>query len=362
MLPSSIPDSSSGAGTSRSDRVASRMPLVGQATDDAAEHVAEQHAEAAAGSSLGLRPCVAVAAKWLPTARPASAPPTATIKRNTSTKTTSESVGGFAGRRSDDPARGARAGGARDGPSAKLRSAVMASTRRPAAARLGPRLATLAATRFAGSQARRAAHRVRDDHSGTESCPAPRSRRTGRGGQGRGGGRRASADGAGSGRHRRFRRGPSHDRSPLTRWSGFLPYWEVGSFTPDYQSLTTLVYWAVNLANGGSIAHHGPGWSDLTSRRSRASTSSRHTPRATVCCSRSSRKAPRSSTRSPPSPSAAGRRLAATRRHCFLAGRLRRGRPRPRRRQHARIEPASFASSRRSRGLSGRSAAAGRSC
>ena len=28
---------------------------------------------------------------------------------------------------------------------------------------------------------------------------------------------------------------------------GFLPYWEVGSYKPDFQSLTTLAYWAVGL-------------------------------------------------------------------------------------------------------------------
>ena len=46
---------------------------------------------------------------------------------------------------------------------------------------------------------------------------------------------------------------------------GFLPYWEVGSFTPDYQGLTTLAYWAVGLGTGGSIAHGGEGYSTLTS-------------------------------------------------------------------------------------------------
>src|SRR5271166_1367360 len=45
---------------------------------------------------------------------------------------------------------------------------------------------------------------------------------------------------------------------------GFLPYWEVGDFTPDYQSLTTLAYWAVTLSPGGSIARDGTGWSDLS--------------------------------------------------------------------------------------------------
>ncbi len=46
---------------------------------------------------------------------------------------------------------------------------------------------------------------------------------------------------------------------------GFLPYWEVASFTPDYQALTTLAYWAVGLSKGGSIARGGEGYSTLTS-------------------------------------------------------------------------------------------------
>ena len=45
---------------------------------------------------------------------------------------------------------------------------------------------------------------------------------------------------------------------------GFFPYWEVGSFKPDYQGLTTLVYFAVDLDRSGSIAHGGVGWSTLT--------------------------------------------------------------------------------------------------
>ena len=46
---------------------------------------------------------------------------------------------------------------------------------------------------------------------------------------------------------------------------GFFPYWEVGSFTPDYQALTALAYWAVGLGTGGSIAQSGEGYSTLTS-------------------------------------------------------------------------------------------------
>ena len=46
---------------------------------------------------------------------------------------------------------------------------------------------------------------------------------------------------------------------------GFLPYWEVGGFTPDYRDLTTLAYWAVGLGTGGSIAQSGEGYSTLTS-------------------------------------------------------------------------------------------------
>jgi hypothetical protein len=46
---------------------------------------------------------------------------------------------------------------------------------------------------------------------------------------------------------------------------GYLPYWEVGSFTPDFRSLTTLAYWAVGLATGGAIAESGEGYSTLSS-------------------------------------------------------------------------------------------------
>jgi hypothetical protein len=45
---------------------------------------------------------------------------------------------------------------------------------------------------------------------------------------------------------------------------GFLPYWEVGSFTPDYQDLTTLIYWSVTLTADGSISQSDPGWSTAT--------------------------------------------------------------------------------------------------
>jgi len=46
---------------------------------------------------------------------------------------------------------------------------------------------------------------------------------------------------------------------------GFLPYWDVGSFTPDYQSLTALAYWAVGLGTDGSLDQQGAGYSTLTS-------------------------------------------------------------------------------------------------
>jgi hypothetical protein len=46
---------------------------------------------------------------------------------------------------------------------------------------------------------------------------------------------------------------------------GFLPYWDVGSFTPDFSDLTTLVYWSLSLGSGGSIAHSGAGFTTLTS-------------------------------------------------------------------------------------------------
>ncbi|MGD0943059.1 MAG: glycosyl hydrolase family 18 protein [Acidimicrobiales bacterium] len=52
---------------------------------------------------------------------------------------------------------------------------------------------------------------------------------------------------------------------PAHQVVGFLPYWEVGGFTPDYGDLTTLAYWSVSLAAGGSIAHSGQGWSTLSS-------------------------------------------------------------------------------------------------
>ena len=52
---------------------------------------------------------------------------------------------------------------------------------------------------------------------------------------------------------------------PAHQVVGFLPYWEVGSFKPDYAGLTTLIYYAVTLARGGSIAHSGEGWSVLAS-------------------------------------------------------------------------------------------------
>jgi hypothetical protein len=52
---------------------------------------------------------------------------------------------------------------------------------------------------------------------------------------------------------------------PAHQIDGFLPYWEVGRFTPDYKALTTLVYYAVTLARGGSIERDGEGWSALKS-------------------------------------------------------------------------------------------------
>ncbi len=52
---------------------------------------------------------------------------------------------------------------------------------------------------------------------------------------------------------------------PAHQVVGFLPYWEVGSFTPDYPALTTLVYWAVQLTAGGSIEPAGLGRSVLKS-------------------------------------------------------------------------------------------------
>ena len=51
---------------------------------------------------------------------------------------------------------------------------------------------------------------------------------------------------------------------PAHQVVGFLPYWDLG-FTPDMADLTTLAYWSVSLADGGSISHAGQGWSSLTS-------------------------------------------------------------------------------------------------
>ncbi|MGD1011806.1 MAG: glycosyl hydrolase family 18 protein [Acidimicrobiales bacterium] len=45
---------------------------------------------------------------------------------------------------------------------------------------------------------------------------------------------------------------------------GFLPYWEVGSFTPDYQDLTTVIYWSVPLGPDGFLLEDNPGWSAAT--------------------------------------------------------------------------------------------------
>jgi len=50
---------------------------------------------------------------------------------------------------------------------------------------------------------------------------------------------------------------------PVHQVVGFLPYWEVGSFTPNYTDLTTLAYWAVGLGTDGSIGHSGEGRSTL---------------------------------------------------------------------------------------------------
>ncbi len=57
---------------------------------------------------------------------------------------------------------------------------------------------------------------------------------------------------------------------------GFLPYWEVGGLTPDYGSLTTLVYWSVNLGATGSIVHSGQGFTTLRSGALGADTAAAH--------------------------------------------------------------------------------------
>ena len=64
--------------------------------------------------------------------------------------------------------------------------------------------------------------------------------------------------------HRPSRREPSAT-ARAHQIVGFLPDWEVGSFTPDYRDLTTLIYWSVSLAKGGAISHSGQGWSTLGS-------------------------------------------------------------------------------------------------
>ena len=66
---------------------------------------------------------------------------------------------------------------------------------------------------------------------------------------------------------------------------GFLPYWEVGSFTPNFSDLTTLVYWSLSLANGGSIAHSGEGFATLTSTSFAVDVSEAHAARDRVLLS-----------------------------------------------------------------------------
>ena len=82
---------------------------------------------------------------------------------------------------------------------------------------------------------------------------------------------------------------------------GFLPYWEVGGFTPDFADLTTLAYWSVTLASGGSIDRSGQGYSTLSSADAGLDISG-PTRRVSGCCSACSRKATRSSARSRPIP------------------------------------------------------------
>lgn len=53
---------------------------------------------------------------------------------------------------------------------------------------------------------------------------------------------------------------------PAHQVLGFLPYWEVGSFSPDYSRLTTVAYFALTVGSGGTISHAGYGWSTLHDR------------------------------------------------------------------------------------------------
>jgi len=52
---------------------------------------------------------------------------------------------------------------------------------------------------------------------------------------------------------------------PAHQVLGFLPYWEVGTVTPDYAGLSSLAYFAVDVARGGSLVETGAGWRALAS-------------------------------------------------------------------------------------------------
>lgn len=52
---------------------------------------------------------------------------------------------------------------------------------------------------------------------------------------------------------------------PAHQVVGFLPYWEVGYYSPDYASLTTLAYFAVTVGRGGTISRSGAGWAAFQS-------------------------------------------------------------------------------------------------
>jgi spore germination protein YaaH len=90
---------------------------------------------------------------------------------------------------------------------------------------------------------------------------------------------------------------------------GFLPYWEVGGFTPDYTALTTLVYWSVNLEASGSISRSGQGFTTLTSDALSSDTAQAHAARDRVLLTVFSENASVINSVSK-HPSSAGRRLA----------------------------------------------------
>ena len=141
----------------------------------------------------------------------------------------------------------------------------MASTRRPTAARLALFVfaSVLGALGCAACGIFGTGPTYHDP--GAEPGPAPHPGRAGRSDQGRGGGGGSTCRRSRAVPPRRSQRAAFVRPLRAHQVVGFLPYWEVGSFTPDYQALTTLAYWAVGLGTDGSIAQNGEGYSTLTS-------------------------------------------------------------------------------------------------